>query len=133
MFALVLLSKKFGRKGLDANFVAPPSGGVVWLGISTFLFLFLLLSSIVAGLKLSPILFFALYGSGIWLYLRVLKSKQWMDQKNLLLFSVGCYIPTALTGIALAFGFSGIFLERIVTEVVATISLVWIARKIIKK
>ncbi len=109
-----------------------PGLGPVWLGASTFVFLFLVLSELIAGKKLPFVLFLAAYALGLWLYMRTLRKRGWLSDAPLLLFTVGCYLTVILMGFLLAFG-TTMPVERIATESIFLLGAIWLIRRTVKR
>lgn len=104
--------------------------GPVWLGVSTFIFLFIGLNVLIAGYKLPLLLYIGVYALGTWFYIRTLRRKHWDSTEGLLLFALGCYLTVVLMGFVLApMLFPGLLIERIVTELLFLVGIVWLIRR----
>lgn len=109
-----------------------PSLGPVWLGLSTFVFLFLILTEFIAGEKMPFFLFALVYVFGVLLYIRTLRKHGWLSNEALLLFTVGCYLDVIVMGFILAFQ-GPMPVERLATEIIFLVGAVWILRKVLRR
>lgn len=91
-----------------------------WLGLSTF-FIYTVALDFIAVKKLPvPIYFFVLIAAA-WVYLHILKKYNWLTTENLLLFTIGFYLRTALETLVYAFFLSPIVIATTVPSIIALI------------
>lgn len=85
----------------------------------------LLLTSIVANIRPHPSVFLIYFGTVVWLYIRVLRTRGWLMMPNLLLFGVGCYMQSVLMGMVIRVLIQKVFIvEVLITGIVAEIILI---------
>jgi len=120
------------RKRIAAREAAPAK--LTWkpvlLGLG--IFLFLVVTSLIAGKKLPVPLFFAALGLGVWIYVRILRRRRWVTARGLALFGIGCYLESAIMGTGLSVVMRRAAPEAAITGVMAVIALVWSARRILR-
>lgn len=126
--ALIVLALRYRVRGGDADEHGATGLGPFWLGVSTFFFLFLILTEFIAKGKAPIAAFLSVYAVGIWLYVRTLTKKHWRSPEGILLFSLGSYIPVIVMGVVL--GVQGPMpVERIATELVFLFGTIWLVRR----
>lgn len=135
ILAFVVGALYFGKKREETAGVAYQiNKKPVWLGVSTFLFITVLLSFIAAGLKLPIFVFIAIFIGGIMFYIRTLSKKIGVSNDTLLLFILGGYVETAVTGLLMALLFAPPSLaERLPSEIIILAIATILIRKVIKK
>lgn len=135
MIAFVIGALYFGKKRAQVTEpVAQVNKKPIWLGVSTFLFITVLLTFIMAGLKLPFIIFLIAFIGGIALYIRILNKKIGVNNDTLLLFILGGYLETAIAGLLIALLFTPLSLvERLPAEIIILIIATVLIRKVIKK
>jgi hypothetical protein len=98
----------------------------VWLGLSILPMVFI--TATVAGFHLYPALFVAYFVGVVWLYVHILRTRDWVVMPNLLIFAVGIYMQSALFAVLVRIGFQHAFItETLLTTLAAEIIfLFWI-------
>ena len=88
-------------------------------------------TTVIAGEKLSPILFFS-YAAGVpLLFAFILRRKNWLTVPALVLFGLGFYIILGISGISDSTGKG--FAEGVVTGIIFEAALIWTALRIQKR
>jgi hypothetical protein len=93
----------FGKKTYIEGLREKVTMKFFWLGMSTFLFSMVLLTFVMAGLKLPVILFLIVALGGVIFYITKLRTQQAIQKVILILFLVGCYIQTTITTFLIVF------------------------------
>lgn len=102
-----------------------------WLGVSTFLFSMLLLTIVIAGLKIPIILFLTTAVLGCVFYIRNVTTKHIIQKEALLLFLVGCYLHTTITTFSIvATTNPALLIERIISTSIIFVLLYTIIKKV---
>lgn len=134
MIALFFAGWFFGRKRWDSQKV---NGAVsmrpVWLGMSMFLTWTVLLALIIVATKMPLIIFFAVFAAVIIFYARTLKNRIGITNDTLLLFILGGYLQTAVTGIVLTVFAPATAIERIPSEIFILFVSVLLIRKVLSE
>lgn len=132
MFAGVLIAKFIPRKIITPEDSSTVNKKPIFLGLSIFLFTFVILSFI-ASQKLPVTLFFLVFGLGVWFYIRTLKIHSWLNAPHFMLFGIGFYMQQAALAIAIRFAAGSTTADTLIAGIVIEIFLFWFAIKILKK
>lgn len=134
MTVLTLLSVWFCRKKEEGEPQYPITTKPVWLGVSTVLSWTILLCIVMVGLKVPLLLFFAVFASIVAFYMYIFRKKIGITNDTLLLFILGGYFQTAITGLLLSFFFvPATFGERLPAEIIVLTVSVILLRKVFKR
>ncbi len=134
MAILTLLSVWLCRKKEEGEQQHPITTKPVWLGVSTVISWTVLLCIVMVGLKVPLLLFFVVFVGIIATYVHIFRKKIGITNDTLLLFILGGYFQTAVTGLLMAFFFMpATFGERLPAEIIILIISTILLRKVFKR